>query len=281
MTASAPRILGEMPVVIKGAGEMASGIAVRLFRAGFRRLVMLEAPAPLAVRRAVSFSEAVYDDGMTVEGVTAIRVRDAASLRTAWDRNAIPLRVDPEWRTLTEFAGGFAVSVDAILAKKNLGTRRGEAGLVVALGPGFNAGVDADIVIETNRGHDLGRLITDGPAEANTGIPGNIAGYTGERVLRAPADGLVRTVRAIGDSVRFGDVVLRVDGHDVVSALDGVVRGCIRDGTVVRRGLKLGDVDPRGDRRYCFTVSEKARALGGSVLEAIARYWHSNLPPNR
>ncbi|MCD7895531.1 MAG: EF2563 family selenium-dependent molybdenum hydroxylase system protein [Planctomycetaceae bacterium] len=276
MTTTAPPILGEMPVVIKGAGEMASGVAVRLHRAGFRRLVMLEVPAPLAVRRAVSFSEAVYDGAMTVEGVTAVRVRDAAAFPEVWERNAIPLRVDPEWRTLAEFAGGFAVSVDAILAKKNLGTRRGEAGLVVGLGPGFSAGDDVDVVIETNRGHDLGRLITDGPAEANTGIPGNIAGYTSERVLRAPADGVVATVRSIGDPVRAGDVVLRVDGQKVVSALDGVVRGCIRDGTVVRRGLKLGDVDPRGERRYCFTVSEKARALGGSVLEAIVEYWHSS-----
>ncbi len=281
MATTAPAILGEMPIVIKGAGEMASGIAVRLHRAGFRRLVLLETSAPLAVRRAVSFSEAVYDDDMTVEGVTAIRVPDAAAFSAVWDRNAIPLRIDSEWRTLTEFAGGFTVSVDAILAKKNLGTRRGEAGLVVALGPGFSAGVDADVVIETNRGHDLGRLITDGSAEANTGIPGNIAGYTGERVLRAPADGVVATVRSIGDSVRAGDVVLRVDGLDVVSALDGVVRGCIRNGTTVRRGLKLGDVDPRGERRYCFTVSEKARALGGSVLEAVVGYWHSTGMPGR
>ncbi|MCC8166874.1 MAG: EF2563 family selenium-dependent molybdenum hydroxylase system protein [Planctomycetes bacterium] len=281
MAKAAPAILGEMPIVIKGAGEMASGITVRLHRAGFRRLVLLETPAPLAVRRAVSFSEAVYDGAMTVEGVTAIRVPDAASFHSAWDRDAIPLQVDPDWRTLTEFPGGFAVSVDAIIAKKNLGTSRGEADLVIALGPGFAAGSDADIVIETNRGHDLGRLITDGPAEANTGIPGNIAGYTGERVLRAPADGIVETVRAIGDSVRFGDVVLRVDGQDVVSALDGVVRGCIRNGTAVGRGLKLGDVDPRGDRRYCFTVSEKARALGGSVLEAIVGFWHSRMASDR
>lgn len=285
MATAVPAILGEMPIVIKGAGEMASGIAIRLYRAGFRRLVLLEAPAPLAVRRAVSFSEAVYDESMTVEGVTAIRVRDANAFPAVWERSAIPLRIDPEWHTLTEFPGSFAVSIDAILAKKNIGTRRDEAGLVMALGPGFTAGddnaADADVVVETNRGHDLGRLITHGSAEANTGIPGNIAGYTSERVLRSPADGVVKTVREIGDTVQAGDVVLRVDGQDVTSALDGVVRGCIRNGTTVKRGLKLGDVDPRGERRYCFTVSEKARALGGSVLEAIVGYWHAGGPSHR
>lgn len=259
------------PIVIKGAGEMASGVAVRLYRAGFRRLAMLEVAAPLAVRRAVSFCEAVRDGGQQVEGIAAVRVADPAMLEGVWQEGRIAVAVDPDW-TWLQFVRP-SVSIDAILAKRNLGTTMDEAPLVVALGPGFEAGRDAHWVVETQRGHNLGRLLAEGYAEANTGIPGNIGGFTRERVLRAPADGVVENVLAIGDMVRAGETVCTVGGTPVVSQIDGVVRGLIRTGIRVPKDIKIGDVDPRGEKAYCYTVSEKARALGGSVLEAICAHF--------
>lgn len=270
MAQSAASILGQTRIVIKGAGEMASGVAVRLRRAGFRRIAMLETARPMAVRRAVSFCEAVYDGRQEVEGVVARRVDSPDALPRLWDVGEIGVLVDPDWRSLPAIAP--AVSVDAVIAKRNLGTRLDEAPLVVALGPGFVAGVDAHCVVETNRGHDLGRILHSGSAEPNTGIPGNIGGYTGERVLRAPVAGTVGNCRAIGDAVVAGETICEVDGAAVSAAIAGVVRGCIRTGTPVPAGAKLGDIDPRGERGNCFTVSEKARALGGAVLEAVCAW---------
>lgn len=189
------------------------------------------------------------------------------------------MAVDPDWTWLTSIRP--VVSIDAVLAKRNLGTSKSEAPLVVALGPGFVAGTDAHWVVETQRGHDLGRLIADGPAEANTGVPGAIGGYTLERVLRAPADGPVEAAVAIGDPVRAGDVVCRSGGVPVAARIDGVVRGLVRPGTVMRKGVKIGDIDPRGEKAYCYTVSEKARALGGAVLEAICRHFFNDTDRDR
>ncbi|MCD8351774.1 MAG: EF2563 family selenium-dependent molybdenum hydroxylase system protein [Planctomycetaceae bacterium] len=259
------------PIIIKGAGEMATGVAVRLYRAGFRHLLMLEVAQPMAVRRAVSFCEAVYDGEQSVEGVAAtLLVADDESVH-AWERGRIAVAVDPDWTWLDRLQP--AVSIDAVIAKRNLGTRKDEAPLVVALGPGFTAGRDAHYVVETQRGHNLGRLLASGIAEPNTGIPGNIGGYTRERVLRAPTDGTVEDALAIGDTVAAGDVVCTVDGEPVKAAIPGVVRGMIRPGILVRTGMKIGDIDPRGEKSYCFTVSEKARALGGAVLEAVCAHF--------
>ena len=257
-------------IVVKSAGEMASGIAVRLFRAGFRRILMLETAAPLAVRRAVSFCEAIHDGEQRVEDVAAVRAETPAEIESAWRSNRIAVAADPEWALLRSIRP--AVSIDAILAKRNTGTKIGEAPLVVALGPGFAAGRDAHRVIETRRGHTLGRVLRQGEAEPNTGVPGMIGGYALERVLRAPAAGKVAAFCAIGDMVAAGEVVCRVGGHDVAAVIDGCLRGCVRDGTEVPAGCKLGDVDPRGRREYCFTVSEKASALGGAVLEAVCAF---------
>lgn len=254
-------------IIIKGAGEMASGVAVRLYRAGFRTLLMLETPAPAAVRRSVSFCEAVYDGRQWVEGITARRAAGVGDIRNAWRLGQIAVAVDPEWRLVGRLRP--MVTVDAVIAKRNLGTTRFEAPLVVALGPGFTAGLDAHCVIETNRGHDLGRVLTRGAAEANTGIPGNIGGFTAERVLRAPEAGVVGNCRGIGETVRAGETVCTVGGTPVTSKIDGMVRGCIRPGLHVKRGAKIGDVDPRGGAVDCRGVSEKARALGGGVLEAV------------
>ncbi len=271
-------------IIIKGAGEMASGIAVRLHCAGFRRLLLLETPQPLAVRRAVSFSEAVYDGTQEVEGIVAERIEWeanvapdspaaktlAATLHAVWNGKRLAVAVDPRWRLLSMLRP--EVCVDAILAKENLGTGLADAPLVVALGPGFTAGKDAHYVVETNRGHNLGRVLASGSAQANTGIPGEIGGYSVERVLRAPVRGVVESGLPIGAEVVKGERVCLVGGVPVGSGVSGVVRGCIRSGIEVGAGVKIGDVDPRGVAEYCFTVSEKARALGGAVLEVLGAF---------
>lgn len=259
--------LSHLKIFFKGAGEMASGIACRLHGANLHQIAMAEVNHPLAVRRAVSFCEAVHDGSVTVEGIDAARVTDRAGIESAWQQDRIAVIVDPDWKTL--HGGEFDVVIDATIAKRNLGTTRDEAPLVIGLGPGFTAGKDVHLVIETNRGHNLGRLITTGTADANTGIPGSIGGYTAERVLRAPCGGIFSTERIIGDRIKAGEPAGEVAGETVVSVIDGVIRGLIRPGASVTKGLKIGDIDPRGDKKYCFTVSDKARALGGSVLEAI------------
>lgn len=276
-------------IVIKGAGEMATGVALRLHRAGFRRLLLLEIPRPSAVRRAVSFCEAVYDGRSEVEGIAARRFDPPEEKRgdgeiircltEIWKGGSVAVAVDPHWRLIAEVRPG--VVVDATIAKRNLGTTRREAELVVALGPGFTAGVDAHCVIETNRGHNLGRVLTAGGAEADTGIPGDIGGFTLQRVLRAPADGRVDAALAIGSRVEKGEQVCTVAGVPVRAEISGVLRGCIRPGIEVKAGLKIGDVDPRGRRDYCFSVSEKARALGGAVLEAVCAYWLATQAPRK
>lgn len=259
--------LKERMIIIRGAGEMATGVACRLYRANLRRILMLEIPFPLAVRRRVSFCEAVHERTMCVEGIEAIRVDDEAELAAAWRAGRIAVRIDPEGESIRRCRPD--VLIDATLAKRNLGICAADAALVVALGPGFVAGKDCHVVVETNRGHDLGRLITVGGAAPDTGNPGEIGGYTRERVLRAPAAGPFHAARKIGDPVRQGEVIGRVGTAEVIASLDGVLRGLIRSGTCVTAGLKIGDIDPRGGMNYCDTISEKARALGGGVLEAL------------
>jgi xanthine dehydrogenase accessory factor len=264
--------LKEAVVGLKGAGEMASGVAWHLYQANIRNLFMMEIPAPLAVRREVCFSEAVLQGEKTVEGVRAVRVEGSEGVRGAWKSGRIPVLVDPKWTMIAAMRPD--VLVDAILAKRNLGTTTKDASLVIGLGPGFTAGRDVHVVIETNRGHNLGRIILSGTAEPNTGIPGVIGGYAEERVLRAPDKGLFTSRAGIGDRVRCGDVLGDVNGHEVRATIDGVVRGLIASGTQVREGLKLGDIDPRGDVSYCTTISEKSRTIGGSVLGAIVRTYN-------
>lgn len=259
--------LKDRVIIIKGAGEQATGIACRLYRANFRRILMLETSSPLAVRRQVSFCEAIHESSMHVEGIEAVRIRDDIERHVVWAEGKIAVKVDPQGDSL--FLCKPDVFIDATLAKRNLGTTITDAPLVIALGPGFLAGRDCHVVIETNRGHDLGRIITDSMAAPNTGIPGDISGYTRERVLRAPIDGTFTTERQIGDLVHKEDVIGVVGGAVVASQLDGVLRGLIRPGSAVRKGLKIGDVDPRGEVGYCNTISEKSRALGGAVLEAV------------
>ncbi|MFQ5693031.1 MAG: selenium-dependent molybdenum cofactor biosynthesis protein YqeB [Nitrospinota bacterium] len=253
-------------VVVRGAGDIATGVIHRLVRSGFP-VIATETASPTVIRRTVAFAEAVAGGECTVEGITARRVEgDEEALRLARE-GIVPVLVDPGGDVIRRLKP-FAV-VDAILAKRNLGTRREDAEVVIGLGPGFTAGEDVDVVVETNRGHDLARVILEGTAEPNTGVPGSVGGHAGDRVLRAPCGGEFRAVRKIGDAVRAGDRVAEVGGRPVVTAIDGVLRGLLRDGLTVTEGFKVGDVDPRCRREHCFTISDKARAVGGGVLEAL------------
>ena len=255
-----------MLVLIKGAGDLATGTAVRLHRAGFP-VVMTDIAQPTAVRRTVAFSQCMYGGVTEVEGITARRAASKDEVQTILAAGEIPVLADPEARILKELR--FDAVVDAILAKRNLGTSLTDAPIVLALGPGFTAGVDCHGVIETKRGHDLGRLILEGAAIPNTGVPGDVGGYTRERIIRAPADGPFEPVAQIGQRVELGDVVARVNGVPVTAQLTGVVRGMLSAGIPVTEGMKAGDIDPRCELRHCFTVSDKARAIGGGVLEGL------------
>jgi len=253
-------------VLVKGGGEMGTGVAHRLARCGFH-VCLTDIPEPQAVRRGVTFSEAVFEGWKEVEGLVARRVAGEEEIWEAWKKKTIPLLVDPECQIRKTLRA--PVLVDAILAKKNTGTRLEDASLVIGLGPGFFAGRDVHLVVETNRGHNLGRVIEEGEAEPDTGRPGEILGYSWERVLRAPAPGRFRAERQIGDCVEKGERVAEVAGVGIEARVGGVIRGLIRDGLFVAQGGKVGDIDPRGNRAHCFTISDKARAIAGGVLEAI------------
>lgn len=258
-----------MLVLIRGAGDLASGIALRLHHARMQ-IVMTDLPKPTAIRRTVCFSQAIEFGKMQVEDVTAEFAENVEAARTILARGNIAVLADPQAECIGELKPDAVV--DAILAKRNLGTKITDAPCVVGVGPGFTAGVDCHACVETMRGHTLGRMITDGSPLPNTNIPGLIGGFAGERVLRAPADGIFRATLQIGDMVRSGDVAGTVNGEPMHCTIDGVLRGLIADGTPVFKGMKSGDVDPRGDRSYCTLVSDKALAIGGGVLEAILHF---------
>lgn len=260
-----------MLVCVKGAGDLASGVALRLVRAGIK-VVMTEIPTPSAIRRSVCFSEAVTYQEAEVEGQKARLCQlDPAQWQDCWAQQVIPVVVDPQAQCLKKIR--FHGLVDAILAKKNCGTTASDAEAVVALGPGFFAPKDCHAVIETLRGHDLGRVIWQGCATPNTGVPGEVGGHSLLRIIRAPKDGVFRSVAKIGDQVKAGDLVGYVDDCKVCSSLDGILRGLLPHGFQVVKGMKSGDVDPRCQVEHCFTVSDKARALGGAVLEALCALW--------
>jgi xanthine dehydrogenase accessory factor len=266
-------------VLIKGAGDLATGVAYRLFRSGFP-VLMTELPEPLMVRRTVSFGQAVYERETTVEGVTARRVADPREgLALAHQGDVIPVLVDPEARA----ARGLKprVLVDSVMAKHNTGTRITDAPLVIALGPGFVGGVDCHAAIETNRGHWLGRIIYEGSPQPDTKTPGKVEGYARGRVIRAPADGHLRPAVRVGDRLRVGDLIGRVNGHEVRAMFDGVLRGLIHPSVRVTKGLKIGDLDPRDVDIHCFTISEKSLAIGGAVLEAILAWLNQQVAGNK
>ena len=254
-----------MLVLIRGAGDIASGIALRLYRAGLS-VVMTDLERPTAIRRTVCFSQAILLGQVTVEDVTA-RAASLPQVEAILAAGEIPVLADPQCRCRETLRPD--VLVDAILAKKNLGTRITDAPAVIAVGPGFTAGVDCHAVVETMRGHTLGRVIWDGPALPNTNIPGLIGGFAGERVLRAPCDGVFRQVLDIGAQVQAGDIAGYVEDQPVTCTISGVLRGILPSGVTVFRGMKSGDVDPRCQPDFCRLASDKALAVGGGVLEAI------------
>lgn len=270
-------------IVVRGAGDLATGTIHRLKKARFRLLV-LEAEHPAAIRRQVALSEAVYAGSARVEDVEAVRMDvDLAEkknrkelleqeMERIWKKDGVPVLVDPAGLSIAALRP--AVVVDAILAKKNLGTTKEMAPLVIALGPGFTAGEDVDVVIETKRGHNLGRVIRSGSAVPNTGIPGIIGGYGKERVMHAQAEGILRNVASIGDIVEARAVIAEIETENgtvpVEASLSGLLRGLIRDGYPVTKGFKIADIDPRKEElQNCFTISDKARCIAGSVLEVI------------
>ena len=255
-----------MLIFIKGAGDLATGVAWRLHNCGFQ-VVMTDIARPTTVRCTVAFSRAVYEGAAEIEGVTARLARDPADALRITGEGEIAVLVDPEAAAIETLHP--PVVIDAVLAKRNLGTRITDAPVVIALGPGFTAGADCHAVVETKRGHYLGRVIYAGSAIANTGVPGDIGGYTSERIIRAPADGPFVPAARIGQLVRAGDVVARVEGEPVRALIDGVVRGMLPEGTPVTRGMKSGDIDPRGIVEYCHTISDKERAIAGGALEAV------------
>lgn len=255
-----------MLILIKGAGDIATGIAVRLKNSGMQ-VVMTEIAIPTTVRRSVAFSRAVYEGSAVVENITAKLVLDFAQIPAVLQRDEIPVLIDPRCEVLKSIH--FDAVIDSILAKKNLSTDPTQAPVVIGVGPGFSVPQDCHCVIETQRGHDLGRCIYQGCAAKNTGIPGEIGGYTVERLLRAPCDGIFHPILAIGDAVKAGQTVALVDDQPVTAQIDGIVRGLLQDNVPVKAGMKSGDIDPRGCYEHCFTISDKARAVGGGVLEAI------------
>lgn len=257
-------------VIIRGGGDLATGIAHRLHQSRFK-VVILEIPQPTVVRRTVAFAQAVIQGApMAVEGVTArlALLDQAAGVLAA---NQIPILMASEQAAFKQAAAALKplAVVDAIIAKQNLGTQITDAPVVIGIGPGFTAGTDVHAVVETMRGHDLGRVIYQGTAIKNTGIPGQIGGYTLERLIKSPAAGVFTGSRQIGDTIAAGELVGYVGDVPVTAAIAGVLRGLLQNGLSVRPGLKLGDVDPRCCREHCFTISDKARAVGGGVLEAL------------
>ena len=257
-------------VAVKGAGDLATGVMHRLSRAGFA-VMATELPHPTVLRRTVAFAEAVTLGQMMVEGITACRASSIEDIQAALKHGLVPIVVDPGGTVFRQLQPG--VLVEATLSKYNSGITKDDAPVVIALGPGYEAGKDVHAVIETNRGHNLGRVYLQGFAEPDTGVPGTIGGYAGERLLRAPCAGRLYGVRQIGDQVQAGETIAVVKSNEetisITAAISGILRGLVRNELEVNIGMKVGDIDPRAVREHCFTISDKSRAIGGGVLEAI------------
>ena len=255
--------------VIRGGGDLATGVAVRLFRAGFK-IIILEIERPTVIRLAVSFARTVYESKAIIEGIEGFLVSSCKEAQNIINQRKIAVLIDSEGNYIDKLNP--TILIDAILAKRNLGTGKEQAPLVIGLGPGFTAGKEVDAVVETKRGHYLGRVIYQGKAESDTGIPGEIKGESIRRLLKSPADGEIMPLHKIGDLVKLDEVVAEVAGVPLKAEISGVLRGLIYIRTQVTRGMKVGDIDPRGIKDHCFTVSDKARSIGGGVLEIICTY---------
>lgn len=254
-------------IVVRGGGDIASGAIQKLYRSGFKVLV-LETETPSAIRRKVAFCEAVYEKEIEIEGIKARLVANDEEIQDCWDSDILPVMIDSRGKVI-ERLKPLAV-VDGILAKQNFGTKRSMAPITIALGPGFSAPEDVDIVIETMRGHNLSRIIEEGRASENTGVPGVIAGFGIERVIYSDYSGVIINIEKIGNVVEKGDVIAVVGDNEIYASISGVLRGIIRDGYKVKKGLKIADIDPRiSEKDNCFTISDKARNIGGAVLESV------------
>ncbi|WP_026478932.1 selenium-dependent molybdenum cofactor biosynthesis protein YqeB [Alkaliphilus transvaalensis] len=253
-------------VIIKGAGDIASAVAHKLVRCGFK-VIMTEIEKPTCLRRTVSFANCIYEGTWEVEGIRAKKVKDSVEIEKVLAQGDIAVVVDD--KCSIKNAVKPITIIDAVLAKTNTGTQMGDAPLVIGLGPGFTAGEDVDLVVETNRGHNLGKVILVGKAEANTGIPGNIGGFSKERVLRASCHGRIYHIKRLGDLVMMGETVATINHIPVKTSISGVIRGLIYNGLEVQEGAKIGDVDPRGNRDWVYTISDKGRCIAGGVLEGI------------
>ena len=253
-------------VAVVGGGDLASGVIYRLHRAGFP-LVVTELAKPLLVRRKVCYGAAVFEGQVTIESITACLVDCADDVHPETAGGKIPVLIDEAGASLPALRP--TIIVDARMAKRNLGSTISDATLVIGLGPGFTAGIDVHAVIETNRGHNLGRCIWEGVAEPDTGTPGNVAGKTATRVLRAPRAGCLQSHFDIGERIGEGQVVATVAGEPIIAQFDGILRGIIHESVFVTPGMKVGDLDPRIDRQFSFTISDKSLAIGGGVLEAV------------
>jgi len=260
-----------MKIWVRGAGDIATGVAFRLYKSGFS-VVMSDLPIPTSIRRTICFSEAIINGTTQVEDVTAGFAKDAQAAEKLLDEGKIAVLADPEGAEARKLEP--VAVIDAILAKKNLGTKMDDAAVVVGVGPGFTAGKDCHAVVETMRGHTLGRVYYAGPAAADTGVPGNIGGFTLERILRAPCAGVFQGVKKIGDQVKEGEICAYVDGQPMKTRLSGVLRGLLPDGLTVYEGMKSGDVDPRCEVSHCYKISDKALAVGGGALEAVLHELH-------
>lgn len=257
-------------IVIRGGGDIATGVIHSLWSAGFIPVV-LEIKAPSAIRRQVSVCEAVYDGEKTVEKMKAVRAENIDTVFEIIKNGNVPVLIDETGESILKFKPD--ILVDAVLAKRNINTKIDMAPLTIALGPGFAAGKDVHYVIETQRGHNLGRIIKEGRAAENTGIPGNIGGYTSERVIHSLSEGILKIVKDIGCFVEKGDVIAIVGNDRVYASITGIIRGMIKDGYKVHKGLKIADIDPRREEyENCFTISDKARCIGGSVLQLVCSY---------
>ncbi len=256
----------EKRVLVRGGGDLASAVIQKLYRIGFK-VVVSELSTPIVVRRTVSFCNAVFEGHYTVEGIKAVYLNNCDGIDRCHDKGEIPILSVKESDIKEQFQPD--IFIDATLSKKKVDYMIGDYPIMIGMGPEIEAGKNVDIVIETSRGHNLGRLITEGYALPNTSIPGFIDGYAKERVLRAPCDGMVKTTHKIGNLVKKGELILTVDGEPVYAKIDGVIRGLIHPSIEATEGLKLGDIDPRGKLEYCFSISDKGRNIAGGVLEAI------------
>lgn len=259
-------------IVIRGGGDLATGVIQKFYRSGFKLLV-LEIAQPTAIRRSVALCEAIYTGHTKVEDISCTRISDLSEMEACHKNGTVPILIDPDCKSVPQITP--AAVIDVILAKRNLGTNRNMAPITIGLGPGFYAGKDVHAVIETMRGHNLGRLILDGSAQPNTGIPGEIGGKSAQRVIHAPTSGKIVHLHKLGDVVDAGAPIFTISGQQVTVPFKGLLRGLIREELDVPKGMKVADIDPRLDVDW-HTISDKARCLGGAALEAYLHLSYRN-----